>query len=237
MDPARRLEKFRYHENRVIKPVKKVKHKKLYDDCPNLNPSLVPDLQIIFVGFNPGVESSKSQHHYAHHTNLFWKLFNQAGILIWTLNQLNITEYDDFLKSLMGDTITKVKPIHDFDLVNYKIGFTDLVLRCTTSAQELTVKEKLENVPRLLQEFKSTQCRKIVIIGKGIWEIIIKYIQASSTKKTVKFNWGKQDNEYIEWMINQLEYTPEVYVLPSTSGLVTTMNFNQKLQLWKSIIS
>lgn len=217
-----------------------------YRHFKELNPLLSSDLSVVFVGFNPGVESSKSQHHYAHHTNLFWKLFNETRILVKVLESRHVDlnrawKSDPLLQSLILNPKTDgmksaVKPVHDFDLIKYHIGFTDLCLRCTKSANELRMGEKMDNIPRLLAEFKSSKSQKIVIIGKGIWEVFIKYIQRDTNQKqSTSFEWGKQNNHYTEWLRRNLDYDFEVHVLPSTSGLVTSLKYHEKLALWNQI--
>lgn len=88
---------------------------------------------------------------------------------------------------------------NDFELLDYNIGFTDLVLRCTAKAEQLSNEEKLENVPRLLQEFKDSNVENIVIIGKGIWEVIVKYLSNELDIKVKlnkdNFKWGLQKSK------------------------------------------
>ncbi|EGW31763.1 uncharacterized protein SPAPADRAFT_51743 [Spathaspora passalidarum NRRL Y-27907] len=214
------------------------------NSLPNLNPSLAPGLTLLFVGYNPGVESSIQQHHYAHHSNLFWKLFNASNVLEHVCNAREIEiEEDSFLSKLVHEGANHV---HDWDIAKYGIGFTDLVLRCTKRAEELSAQEKLENVPRLLKEFhnEGQGSKFIVLIGKGIWETIVKYI-ATELQIKVKltkenFVWGKvatgEDklyNKILDRLYEQVEGT--VYVFPSSSGLVASMKYQEKQQLWDNL--
>lgn len=242
--------------NRIRKQVQK-KPPKVTDSYKDLAPSLVDDLKAIFVGFNPGIQSSLQQHHYAHFTNLFWKLFNQSDFLLKVLKSLKVDiekeiESDELLLSVVipgdvaGSYRTVVKAEHDFEISKYHIGFTDLVLRCTRTAQELTLEEKLANVPRLISEFSKTGARYVVFVGKGIWEIVVKYyadnlgINFKLTKSN--FLWGKQiqrdDSKYnliLSKLHQALGHPCSIYVFPSTSGLVTSLNYNEKLNLWHDL--
>lgn len=225
------IKSFRNDTGLVTKPKPKPKRKSQnYKGYEELRPSIKPGLTLIFIGFNPGLESSKQQHHYAHHTNLFWKLFNESQILAKSLKFYDIKyDNDDLLKEIM----MKAKPCHDFQLVNYNIGFTDLVLRCTRTAQELSFQEKLDNIPRLIKEFQYATPQKIVVIGKGIWEVFIKYIytEPREYKRVMKnFQWGLQEK-----MLSQPFSPHEIYVFPSTSGLVTTLTYAQRLDLWNQL--
>ncbi|MCP8716965.1 MAG: mismatch-specific DNA-glycosylase [Asgard group archaeon] len=250
-----KLESFRYEDSKskITKPKIINKRKNITKDLPDLRQSINSKLKVLFIGFNPGVESSIQQHHYAHHSNLFWKLFNQSKILekIIKIDDLNI-ENDEFLKQLIKNGCSAK---NDFELIDYNIGFTDLVLRCTAKAEQLSNEEKLENVPRLLQEFKDSNVENIVIIGKGIWEVIVKYLSNELDIKVKlnkdNFKWGLQkskkeddnhtgyDKNYnliVESIYKELSKTTKLYVFPNTSGLVASLTFAEKLELWQEMV-
>lgn len=207
----------------------------------DLRPSLDENLVVVFIGFNPGIQSSIQQHHYAHHSNLFWKLFNQAEILLRVLEQLQLLseDYPQWIK----DGVSVVKASDDFDLVKCRIGFTDLVLRCTKEALELSMEEKMANVPRLILEFSQTKVQNVVVVGKGIWEVVVKYVAQSIGRRfkltKANFAWGqqKESNDLIYAQILRalqrlIGHQCLIFVFPNTSGLVTTMKFDEKLRLW-----
>ncbi|RLV94891.1 G/U mismatch-specific uracil DNA glycosylase [Spathaspora sp. JA1] len=245
------IQSFKYSQDVKSKGITKPKVKRPTqravnspNSLPNLNPSLAQSLTVLFVGYNPGVESSIQQHHYAHHSNLFWKLFNSSRIIECVCNsrEINIKK-DPFLSQLVSKGASH---LHDWDLLKYGIGFTDLVLRCTKRAEELSAAEKIANVPRLLEEFHSegNGAKYIVLIGKGIWETIVKYI---ATELSIKFKltkenfvWGKvitgKDNSYNKIIKNLYsKVNGTVYVFPSSSGLVASMKYPEKQQLWDSL--
>lgn len=245
-------------EGKITKPGasvrRKVQKKSPYDGMKDLPPSLADNLEVLFVGYNPGVESSAQQHHYAHFTNLFWKLFNDSKLLLTVLGEKveQVRQDDDIFGPLIEKDddgyVTKVKAAQDFELVKHSIGFTDLVLRCTKAANELTMSEKLQNVPRLLDEFNRTNVKKVVFIGKGIWEIVVKFLSkqtGTSTKLTKEnFNWGIQQqgkdvdyNRILSHLQKLIPQATDVYVFPNTSGLVASMKYPEKLQLWDALVA
>lgn len=196
---------------------------------PDLPPSLAENLVIIFVGFNPGVASSHTQHHYAHHSNLFWKLFNQLDLL----SVVKGDSTDPLLEELYVDGKSAVKPCHDNLLTRFGIGFLDLVLRCTQRAEHLSPQEKLQNVPRLMSEFKQSHAQHIVIVGKGIWEVMCKFLDPHAKDR---FVWGLQpQNSVMDALHSRCGYQPNVFVFPSTSGLVASMTYEQKFALWREL--
>ncbi|ABN64607.2 predicted protein [Scheffersomyces stipitis CBS 6054] len=219
----------------------------------DVRPSLVENLTLLFIGFNPGMESSLQQHHYAHFSNLFWKLFNQSGLLLQCLGVLDPQylshnyDNDELLQVLVKDGTTYAKPEHDYELIKYKIGFTDLILRCTRTAQELPMAEKLANVPRLIDEFNMSSSKHIVFIGKGIWEVIVKYVEVELGIKKVKlsketFMWGLQDSQnsrlyalVLKKFQSKISADSKVFVFPNTSGLVGSLKYEEKLKLWQDL--
>ncbi|KAK6459668.1 uracil-DNA glycosylase-like protein [Scheffersomyces xylosifermentans] len=230
------------------------------DVYKDVQPSLTENQILLFIGYNPGVESSLQQHHYAHFSNLFWKLFNQSKTFLRVLQRIDENyiekniENDELLQSLVKDGITYLKPVHDYDIIKYKVGFTDLVLRCTRTAQELTLIEKLQNVPRLLSEFNRSNCKFLVFIGKGIWEIIVKFMMNELGIKKFKlskntFVWGFQQELHEKTSLEEVRIYnlilkklqlkvpnhSRIYVFPNTSGLVASLSYDEKLALWTDL--
>ncbi|KAG7743176.1 hypothetical protein KL932_001917 [Ogataea haglerorum] len=199
------LKKYEYEEKQQKRVIRSKRPSPAPSKLPDLNPSLRPGLAVVFIGYNPSIRSSSLQHHYAHPTNLFWKLFNESGIL---------------------STVTHGAHSHpcsakdDWDLLQYGIGFTDLVLRPTQNAGQLTKTEMAHNVPRLCAELRTNQPAVACFVGKGIWEQVCKTLGNKDALKN--FSWGRQ----------QLELEGcTIFVIPSTSGLVT-ISYKEKLGRW-----
>lgn len=247
-----RLNAYKFNEDEAVdyKPLKVTKPKKsrtkkantenLTVALPDLPPSIAPGIAVVFVGFNPGVESSRQQHHYAHFTNLFWKLFNASDLLRKVLTRLNINIQDHPLLNELYDNDSKLCTAaarHDNELLQFGIGFTDLVLRCTKTAQELSKAEKVANVPRLMLEFNESQAPFVVFIGKGIWEIVVQFLIPGFKLTKANFVWGKQEptTTLIKEFHKRCSHRPSVYVFPNTSGLVALMKYPEKLALWNTL--
>lgn len=207
-----------------------------YSSLLDLQPMISDDITLLFVGFNPGVESSRQQHHYAHPTNLFWKLFNALDVLRKVLELRNLkVDTDQFLSLVFHEGKLTVGARNDDQLVPYGVGFTDLVLRCTKTAQELSKQEKLDNVPRLFSEFARSNAKWIVVIGKGIWEFIVKYVNPSYRLTKENFQWGLQTGALVKEIHRQCGSHFNLYVFPNTSGLVALMKYPEKLALWEQL--
>lgn len=75
---------------------------------------LVPNLEIIFVGLNPGTYSDKMGHYFARSTNLFWTALYEAGLVD-----------------------QRLRPQDDVRINEFGYGLTDLVARATPNIDSL----------------------------------------------------------------------------------------------------
>ncbi|TZE81413.1 ADP-ribosylglycohydrolase family protein [Calorimonas adulescens] len=123
----------------------------LYD--LSLNPyKPVPDvldynLKVIFVGYNPGLESAKKGHFYASNTNRFWRVLYESGILPEPLT------YED-----------------DWRMAEYGYGLTDIVKYCTREAAEITDDMYERGKKRLLRILNQYRPKVACYNGKGIYK-------------------------------------------------------------------
>lgn len=76
------------------------------------------NLKILFIGFNPGLRSAQTGHHFAGPSNRFWKLLFAAGLTPYLF-----------------------KPEEDRLLLQYGLGITNIVSRPSREAAELTKEE------------------------------------------------------------------------------------------------
>lgn len=79
---------------------------------------LAPGLRILFIGFNPGMRSAETGHHFAGHSNRFWKLLFASGL-----------------------TPRQLRPEEAGTLPQYGYGITNIVSRPTRAAAEITKDE------------------------------------------------------------------------------------------------
>jgi TDG/mug DNA glycosylase family protein len=76
---------------------------------------LAPNLEIIFIGLNPGTFSDRQGHYFARPTNLFWTALYESG--------------------LVAD---RLRPEDDTRMIEFGYGLTDLVPRVTPNIDSLT---------------------------------------------------------------------------------------------------
>lgn len=75
-------------------------------------------LTILFIGFNPGMRSAQTGHHFAGHSNRFWRLLAESGI-----------------------TPRRLKPEEDGELLAFGCGITNIVDRPSQSAAQISKAE------------------------------------------------------------------------------------------------
>jgi TDG/mug DNA glycosylase family protein len=75
---------------------------------------LAPNLEIVFIGLNPGTYSDKMGHYFARSTNLFWTALYESGLVP-----------------------VRLLPADDVRLNEFGFGLTDLVARATPNIDSL----------------------------------------------------------------------------------------------------
>jgi TDG/mug DNA glycosylase family protein len=83
-------------------------------------------LDLVFIGINPSLYSVAQGHYFARKTNRFWPAFSRS-----LLSE----------PARRGLRVEALEPSHDALLLDYGIGFTDVVKRPTARADELSPDE------------------------------------------------------------------------------------------------
>ncbi|XP_059047003.1 collagen alpha-1(I) chain [Achroia grisella] len=109
---------------------------------------LTENLDIIIIGINPGLFAAYKGHHYAGPGNHFWKCLYLSGL---TREQMSADE--------------------DYKLLNFGIGFTNMVPRATKGSADLTRREIKEGSAILLEKLQTFRPKVAVFNGKLIYEV------------------------------------------------------------------
>jgi TDG/mug DNA glycosylase family protein len=113
-----------------------------------LNDILDYNLKILFIGYNPGLKTAKTGHHYAGTSNRFWKLLFESGM-----------------------TMYKFRPEEDRRLLEFGYGSTNIVARPTRSAAEITKEEFIEGAYVLTCVLKKYKPRIAAYMGVGVYKV------------------------------------------------------------------
>ena len=139
---------------------------------------IAPRLRVLFCGINPGLYTAAVGHHFARPGNRFWPALHAGG-------------FTDRLLS----------PFDEHELLRNGYGVTNVVMRTTARADQLTQEEMREGGKQLAAKVRRHRPRVLAILGLGA------YRTAFGKPKAVI---GRQD-ETIGQTI--------VWVLPNPSGL------------------
>jgi double-stranded uracil-DNA glycosylase len=109
--------------------------------------ALLPDVldarvRVLLVGINPGLRSAELGHHFAGHSNRFWRLLAEAG--------------------LVGEPLTFAE---DRRLLEWGLGLTNLVPRPTRGIDELTPAEYVAGRRSLERKIARWSPRLVALIG------------------------------------------------------------------------
>ncbi|GIP36900.1 hypothetical protein J31TS4_01800 [Paenibacillus sp. J31TS4] len=151
-------------------------------------------LEILFIGYNPSLRSGEVGHHYANPHNRFYRVLYAAGL-----------------------TPRLYAPEEDASLLELGYGFTNIVVRPTRTAEELTKEDYQTGRVLLKEKLEIYRPRIACFVGKGVYQ------QYSGRSK---LPWGRQREPL----------TPDVleFVAPSTSGLVR-MSFEEMTAIFAQL--
>ncbi|KAI0799147.1 DNA glycosylase [Xylaria sp. FL0064] len=140
-----------------------------YAHLPPLQDVIAPNLLILFIGLNPGVQTARSGHAYAHPSNLFWKLLYSSGL-----------------------TSVPCKPEEDGTLpARFGLGNTNIVARPSRNGAELSKAEMDAGVAVLEEKCRRWRPEAVCVVGKSIWESIFRVWRGRNLGKG-EFEYGWQ---------------------------------------------
>ena len=139
---------------------------------------IAPGLHVLFCGINPGLYTAAVGHHFARPGNRFWPALFAAGF-----------------------TYELVSPFAERELLQQGFGVTNVVMRATATADQLTREELRAGGKRLVAKVRRYKPAFLAVLGLGA------YRAAWEQPKAVI---GRQDQTIAETV---------VWVLPNPSGL------------------
>jgi TDG/mug DNA glycosylase family protein len=149
---------------------------------------LVPGLDLVFVGINPGERSARRGHYYGHPGNAFWRALSASPLV-----SRPVAPEDD--APLADAPATGTGPL--------RIGFTDVVKRVLTDSTGITDAELAASAPAFRARIAAARPRAVCFTTtRGFGAIYPRAWRARA--------WGRQPVPPIEGA--------EVWVMPSPSG-------------------
>jgi TDG/mug DNA glycosylase family protein len=153
-----------------------------------------PDLLVLFCGINPGLYTAAVGHHFARPGNRFWPALYRSGF-----------------------TDRLLLPLAERELLELRLGVTNVVAHATASAAELTREDFVKGGRALKAKARRYRPRIIAILGVGA------YRQAFAQPKAVL---GEQPERIGD---------ARVWVLPNPSGLNANYQLPDLVKLFKEL--
>jgi TDG/mug DNA glycosylase family protein len=161
-----------------LRPWKPTKQQLLAAKDKTVPDVIAPGLRVLFCGINPGLYTAAVGHHFARPGNRFWPALYAAG----------------FTERLLS-------PFDERELLKNGYGITNVVMRASAAADELSRDELREGGKRLAAKMRRYRPRALAILGLGAYRV------AWERPKAVI---GRQQETIGETII---------WVLPNPSGL------------------
>lgn len=162
------------------------------------------ELDILFVGYNPGKQSAIAGHHYAGSSNRFWKLLFESGL----------TPY-------------KMSPNEDIKLLEFGYGSTNLVPRMTRSASEITPAEFREGSLVLEKLIKRIRPKVVCFVGIGVYRAFASNLLGIPERK-INIVTGEQGESLIAGVIDFVCSNPSgLNVIPYRCQLECFVNLRK----------
>src|SRR5437773_2315360 len=108
-----------------------------------------PGVQILFVGINPGVRSAAIGHHFAGHSNRFWKLLYESGLIP-----------------------EPMRAEDDAKLCEWGYGITNLIARMTPGIDTLKPHEYPAGARILRRKVRRWKPRVVAFVGVSLYRVI-----------------------------------------------------------------
>jgi double-stranded uracil-DNA glycosylase len=162
----------------VPKPWKPTKEQLLAATEKTVRDVIAPNLRVLFSGINPGLYTAAVGHHFARPGNRFWPTLYAAGF-----------------------TERVLSPFDERELLQSGYGITNVVMRATASADQLTKEEIVAGGERLRSKVLRYHPKVLAVLGVGAYRTAF-----NQPKATI----GRQEDRIGETVL---------WVLPNPSGL------------------
>ncbi len=163
-------------------------------------------VRILFIGINPGLRSAEVSHHYAGHSNRFWKLLYESNCV-----PVPLTYHDDWR------------------LPEWGYGLTNIVERPTTGIHELTTVDYTKGRKTLLMKIRRYRPKIMAVLGITVRNALFPTTtHTPAREKTIK-------HQSRVGLQNEKFGGATVFVLPNPSGRNAHYSFDQMLNLFRQL--
>ncbi|NOT21411.1 MAG: mismatch-specific DNA-glycosylase [Nitrospiraceae bacterium] len=114
-----------------------------------LRDHIQPGVLVLFVGINPGLRSAETGHHFAGHSNRFWKLLHES--------------------KLVSEPLTYRE---DRRLPEWRLGLTNIIDRGTAGIDVLDTVEYRQGVVSLIRKIRRYRPHIVALLGVTIFRML-----------------------------------------------------------------
>jgi TDG/mug DNA glycosylase family protein len=116
---------------------------------PMLGDRVRRGVNVLFVGINPGIRSAAIGHHFAGHSNRFWKLLHESGLIP-----------------------EPIRAEDDARLCEWGFGITNLIARMTPGIDTLRPHEYRTGLLRLRRKVRRWKPKVVAFVGVSLYREI-----------------------------------------------------------------
>lgn len=178
----------------MSKPFKPTKEQLIAAAGKTLPDVIAHDLRVLFCGINPGLYTAAVGHHFARPGNRFWPALHKSG-------------FTDHL----------ISPFDERELLDSKIGISNVVPHATASAAELTAADFIAGGRTLAAKVKCYRPEIVAILGVGAYRHAFAKPKAQIGEQTERI------------------HDARVWVLPNPSGLNANYQLPDLVKLFKQL--
>ena len=173
-----------------------------------------PPVRVLFVGINPGVRSAAIGHHFAGHSNRFWKLLFDARLVPEPIG----TEDDGRLPE-------------------WGFGITNLIPRPTPGIDTLTPQEYLDGERRLRRKVRRWKPAIVAFVGVTLYRSVFDHRRARKARREHRSLRAQRSPRLAVTCGLQRERFEgaRVFVLPNPSGRNANFSYPQMLAAFRAL--
>jgi double-stranded uracil-DNA glycosylase len=161
---------------------------------------------LLFVGINPGIRSAETGHHFAGHSNRFWKLLWDARLVPEPINWAD-----------------------DDRLPDFGFGITNLVARPTPGIDTLSPAEYVAGWKLLEKKIRRYSPAIVALVGVTLWRAIVPLLPIDEAERA-----SLKGVTALGPMPLRL-HGADVFVLPNPSGRNANFSYAEMLEAFRQV--
>ena len=173
-----------------------------------LEDRIQPGLRVLFVGINPGVRSAQTGHHFAGHSNRFWKLLSESRLvpepISWT---------------------------DDGRLPEFGFGITNLIARPTPGIDTLAPAEYVTGWRILERKIRKFRPEVVALVGVTVWRAVVPLLDVDDDTRVALRRSPCPGPQPVT------VHGARIHVLPNPSGRNANFSYEEMLGAFRQLRS